>query len=301
VNANTGASTLNITGIPGAFGAKNIYKNGSAALISGDLSAGQTIVLSYDGTNFQILGGIASGSGGSISGLSTDFIPVATSSTVLGNSNIKKVSTTSYYLDGNTNGLSQFGTFNGNAGSSARASIYSGANGASSILYSYNPSYSSSGKAGNLELQNFTSNGNSIIQTSISGAIYDRFAILGRKTNLTEGSATAFATINIPSLETVGGYIIVTVQAGDGVDVQDITQRILFNAVNKSGTLTISSGTAESLSTVSTGTLTATITFVDAGSGNLQIKANATSSLTQTYLRAQCFINKNIGGDISAN
>jgi hypothetical protein len=79
VNANTGASTLNITGIPGAFGAKNIYKNGSSAIISGDIIAGQTIILSYDGANFQIMGGI--GVGGSLSGLTSGRIPVTNSST----------------------------------------------------------------------------------------------------------------------------------------------------------------------------------------------------------------------------
>jgi hypothetical protein len=54
-NANTGASTLNVNG----QGAKSIVKNGSTALSSGDISAGQIYVLTYDGTNFQIVGKIA--------------------------------------------------------------------------------------------------------------------------------------------------------------------------------------------------------------------------------------------------
>lgn len=52
-NANTGAATLNVN----SLGAKAIKKNGSAALIAGDIAAEQVISLTYDGTNFQIIGG----------------------------------------------------------------------------------------------------------------------------------------------------------------------------------------------------------------------------------------------------
>ena len=55
-NANTGAATLNLTPDGGsALGAASIVKNGSAALVSGDIAAGQKVVLRYDGTNFQML------------------------------------------------------------------------------------------------------------------------------------------------------------------------------------------------------------------------------------------------------
>jgi hypothetical protein len=56
-NANTGAATLNINGL----GAKSIVKNGSIALSSGDISAGQTLCLAYDGTNLQIVGSSVAG------------------------------------------------------------------------------------------------------------------------------------------------------------------------------------------------------------------------------------------------
>jgi hypothetical protein len=56
-NANTGAATLNINGL----GAKSIVKNGSIALSSGDISAGQTLCLAYDGTNLQIIGSSVAG------------------------------------------------------------------------------------------------------------------------------------------------------------------------------------------------------------------------------------------------
>jgi len=52
-NANTGASTLNINSI----GAISIKKNVSDALISGDIKAGQILLLVFDGTNFQLAGG----------------------------------------------------------------------------------------------------------------------------------------------------------------------------------------------------------------------------------------------------
>lgn len=59
-NANTGPATLNLNGL----GAKTIVKNGAEALVADDIKAGQIILLGYDGTNFQIIGG---GSGGSSS------------------------------------------------------------------------------------------------------------------------------------------------------------------------------------------------------------------------------------------
>jgi hypothetical protein len=52
-NANTGAATLNVN----TLGAKAIKKNGAVALAAGDISAGQIVLLVYDGTNFQVVGG----------------------------------------------------------------------------------------------------------------------------------------------------------------------------------------------------------------------------------------------------
>lgn len=58
-NANTAAATININGL----GAKDLTKNGTTALASGDISANQVYVISYDGTQFQILGRITAASG----------------------------------------------------------------------------------------------------------------------------------------------------------------------------------------------------------------------------------------------
>lgn len=48
---NTGAVTLNVNGV----GAKAIKKNVSDALVAGDITIGQIVDVSYDGTNFQLL------------------------------------------------------------------------------------------------------------------------------------------------------------------------------------------------------------------------------------------------------
>ena len=63
-NANTGASTLNINSI----GAISIKKNVSDALISGDIKAGQILLLVFDGTNFQLAGDDDSAIWGNITG-----------------------------------------------------------------------------------------------------------------------------------------------------------------------------------------------------------------------------------------
>lgn len=49
-NTNTGASTLNIDGL----GAKSITRNGSTALVAGDLVANSVATIVYDGTRFQV-------------------------------------------------------------------------------------------------------------------------------------------------------------------------------------------------------------------------------------------------------
>jgi hypothetical protein len=56
--ANTGATTLNIDGL----GAKSVTKNGTTALIAGDIASANMIEVSYDGTQFQLLGSVPSGS-----------------------------------------------------------------------------------------------------------------------------------------------------------------------------------------------------------------------------------------------
>jgi parallel beta-helix repeat protein len=49
--ANTNATTLNINGL----GAKSITKQGSTALTQGDIKSGQIVMVTYDGTRFQLI------------------------------------------------------------------------------------------------------------------------------------------------------------------------------------------------------------------------------------------------------
>jgi len=51
-NANTGSSTININ----SLGAKTLKKSVSTNLASGDILAGQSFIIVYDGTNFQVIG-----------------------------------------------------------------------------------------------------------------------------------------------------------------------------------------------------------------------------------------------------
>jgi hypothetical protein len=50
VGANTGAATFNLN----SLGAKSITKNGTTALISGDITSGAVVHVTYDGTQFQL-------------------------------------------------------------------------------------------------------------------------------------------------------------------------------------------------------------------------------------------------------
>lgn len=54
-NANTTTSTVNVNSV----GAKTIKKGSGNNLTSGDIAAGQIVVIEYDGTNFQLVGPVA--------------------------------------------------------------------------------------------------------------------------------------------------------------------------------------------------------------------------------------------------
>jgi hypothetical protein len=82
-NANSGTSTINITGASGSpLGAKTLKKSVLTDLVTGDILAGEFKELWYDGTNFQVRG--AGGGGGAISGLTSGRVVVATSGTTIG-------------------------------------------------------------------------------------------------------------------------------------------------------------------------------------------------------------------------
>jgi hypothetical protein len=82
-NANSGTSTINITGASGSpLGAKTLKKSVLTDLVTGDILAGEFKELWYDGTNFQVRG--AGGGGGAISGLTPGRVTFATSGTTIG-------------------------------------------------------------------------------------------------------------------------------------------------------------------------------------------------------------------------
>ena len=90
---NTGACTLNINSI----GIKSITKNGSTALVAGDITSGYIIYVIYDGTQFQIVGlsnRAASGANTDITSLSSPAIGAATATTQVRTDNSTKVATT---------------------------------------------------------------------------------------------------------------------------------------------------------------------------------------------------------------
>jgi hypothetical protein len=84
---NTGAVTLNIN----SLGAKNVTKNGSTALVAGEIKSGQTVTVIYDGTRFQMVNPVVLGLTGITSSTVTalgsgagDSVTSATGTTAIG-------------------------------------------------------------------------------------------------------------------------------------------------------------------------------------------------------------------------
>ena len=178
-----------------------------------------------------------------------------------------------------------------------RASGFSGSNGAGAYIGRCGGAGTGTGAGGDVVDQTTvkTSSGTT---AQLPG---DRQRIIGKYTDLTETTATSFARVNVPTSTVAGGEISVTVQADDATDYQARTLVFAWSAANKAGTTDADISTPVESFSASAGTLTVTITAVDAGSGNIDFKADATSSLTQTTLRANCIVTKNFGtGSISA-
>ena len=125
----------------------------------------------------------------------------------------------------------------------------------------------------------------------------DRFSVLADYVTLTESTATTFARCEVPSGTVAGGSFTITIEGNDATDFQALTYIVEWSAVNKAGTITTAIQVSSGATAVSSGTLTATITAVDAGAGTntVAFKADAVSSLTQTVLRAQLISMKNFG------
>lgn len=107
---------------------------------------------------------------------------------------------------------------------------------------------------------------------------------------LTESTASQITTISVGTGKYVGGTITCTVNASDGTDFQALTSELNIAAVNRAGTITYQITQVDGTAAASAGTLTATYTLADNGSGVLGVKCNSTSSLTQTTLNAKWVI-----------
>lgn len=123
-----------------------------------------------------------------------------------------------------------------------------------------------------------------------------RAQVVARFKNLTETSATDVVSIALPSGKVTGGTATVTVWASDGTDHQAITSEIRFAAINKAGTVTATCTQTDGNTAASAGTLTVTYDAIASGN-NVILRANATSSLTQTILRSRIVINALNGDD----
>ena len=109
LNANSGASTINITGSSGSpLGAKSLKKSVIIDLATGDILANESKVLWYDGTNFQVRNIAGSGGGGGISGLTSGRVTFATSATTIGDSPDLTWDNTNKVLDIRTGGTARF-------------------------------------------------------------------------------------------------------------------------------------------------------------------------------------------------
>lgn len=130
----------------------------------------------------------------------------------------------------------------------------------------------------------------------------DRVAVIGKYVDLTAATATAFCRVNIPTSTVSGGFMLATVEANDGVDYQSRTFYVSWAAANKAGTTTVGLDVPHEIVASTSGTLTGTMTLVDSGSGNIDFKMDAVSSLVETTLRISFQVFKNLGtGAITAS
>lgn len=123
-----------------------------------------------------------------------------------------------------------------------------------------------------------------------------RSQVVARFRNLTESTATNLVSIALPSSRVTGGTATITVWANDGTDFQTITSEVRFGAVNKAGTVTATCTQTDGTTAASAGTLTVTYDATTSGN-NVILRANATSSLTQTILRSRIVITALNGDD----
>lgn len=123
-----------------------------------------------------------------------------------------------------------------------------------------------------------------------------RAQVVARFRNLTESTATNLVSIALGSSRVTGGTATITVWANDGTDFQTLTSEVRFGAVNKAGVVTATVSQTDGTTAASAGTLTVTYDATTTGN-NVILRANATSSLTQTILRSRIVITALNGDD----
>jgi hypothetical protein len=103
-NTNTGAVTINIDGV----GVKSITKNGTTALVAGNIVANSVVLIEYDGTRFQLLNVVVTATGDVVGPASStaNAIPTFSGTTgkVLQDNTKVKIVSNNITMDGSTSG-----------------------------------------------------------------------------------------------------------------------------------------------------------------------------------------------------
>ena len=128
-----------------------------------------------------------------------------------------------------------------------------------------------------------------------------RYQAVAKYVTLTEASATVLCHFLVGSGKIIGMVVDAVVHAYDNTNLQVLTSRLVISACNPGAGITATIVQTDGSATNSSGTLTpVTYTVVDAGSGILHLKCNATSSLTQTILECRFVIVSYSGNSVEA-
>jgi hypothetical protein len=127
--------------------------------------------------------------------------------------------------------------------------------------------------------------------TSTTGSSANSYSvreyIYAGETTLTESAATGFVTIALPASKYAGVHVFLTTHADDATDFQATTDMFTVSAVAKGTNISSNVATPTQSTIGSTGTLTTAITVTSTTNNTFTLNCNATSSLTQTTLKAK--------------
>lgn len=100
----------------------------------------------------------------------------------------------------------------------------------------------------------------------------------------TSASSNALFYVSVPNTNMIGGRVLYTVNSTDGTDAQQITGTAQFGAVGKGTAVTANVTDVQNTSTVSAGTLTASLTANVSTNNVFALMVTPTTSLTTTNL-----------------